>query len=286
MEISPDRFETSGNEDVSLMFSGNHMTSTPNDSYAIEGLSYIDKPTQLRVDATFKESSPMWIWLTWICNTITDLLYKIAQLAQVTHLRYKYKRKIRNRKIYKIVRYAFNKPAQIKFPKLSEDVLRVVAYIYAVDAGNYDVTSHWGLKVILIDDHGVVAPAPCRSYKSGCVSRSFLQAEVNAFRDVLDGAYAIQIHFGHELSHAVLIRLLTESRLLFYVIWKGIRTSEKRIIMNIYAVYRSYKLNDISNIGFVHTSNNLADRLAKSKTQAALQILSQLELNRFQVSNG
>ena len=83
-----ERFETSRNDDVSITFAGIHIEYSPDLIYTIDQLSYVDKLTQLREDATFKEFSSMRMRLAGISNTRLDLLYEISQLAQVTQIRY------------------------------------------------------------------------------------------------------------------------------------------------------------------------------------------------------
>ena len=78
IHVTLGRFETSGNEDTPPTFAGININSTPEDSYAIYPLSYIDRPTQLRMDSTFKEFSSMRMRLAWLCNTRPDPLYEIS----------------------------------------------------------------------------------------------------------------------------------------------------------------------------------------------------------------
>ena len=61
-----------------------------------------------------------------------------------------------------------------------------------------------------------------------------------------------------------------DSKSLFEIISKETRTSEKRIMHDIYAARQAYKEQEISNTDFVRSSYNLADGLSKPMLQAAL----------------
>ena len=70
-----------------------------------------------------------------------------------------------------------------------------------------------------------------KSYKSARVTRSVLSAEVIAFADWFDDAFALKSQLEHALGRAVPIHLLTDSKSFFDIISKWSRTSEKRIML-------------------------------------------------------
>ena len=72
------------------------------------------------------------------------------------------------------------------------------------------------------------------------------------------------------LRQPILVHILTDSKSVFENISKGSRTSEKRIMLDIYAARQAYKTLEISNKDFVRSSHSLADGLTKYKVQAAL----------------
>ena len=63
---------------------------------------------------------------------------------------------------------------------------------------------------------------------------------------------------------------MTDSKSLFDIISKGSRTSEKRVTLDIHTARQAYQSREISNIGFVRSSDNLADGLTKPKMQKAI----------------
>lgn len=66
------------------------------------------------------------------------------------------------------------------------------------------------------------------------------------------------------------MQLLTDSRTLFDVISKGTRTSEKRLMLDVASAREGFRRMEISDIGFIRSSHNLADGLIKSMKQAGL----------------
>ena len=66
------------------------------------------------------------------------------------------------------------------------------------------------------------------------------------------------------------MHLMTDSKSLFDIISKGSRTCEKLIMLDIHSARQAYRAFEISNIGFVSSSNNIADGLTKPKLQKEL----------------
>ena len=121
-----------------------------------------------------------------------------------------------------------------------------------------------------MDDTDNVIPISFKSYKSRRVTRSVLSAEVIAFADLFDDSFAIRSQIEHALGRPIAIHLLTDSKSLFDIISKGSRTSEKRIMLDIHATRAAYQAEEISNIGFVRSNDNIADGLTKPKMQYEL----------------
>ena len=90
------------------------------------------------------------------------------------------------------------------------------------------------------------------------MTRSILSAEVVAFVDLFDNSFAICDQIEQALGQPVPMHLLTDSKSLLDIISKGSRTSQKRIMLDIYATRQAYNSNEISNIGFVRSSYKLA----------------------------
>lgn len=82
-------------------------------------------------------------------------------------------------------------------------------------------------------------------------------------------AYALNLSVA--LNKHIPGQNFTDSKCLFYVITKGPRTSEKRMMKGILAAQEGICDELISDIGFVRSSKNIADSLAKPISQALLR---------------
>ena len=102
------------------------------------------------------------------------------------------------------------------------------------------------------------------------MTRSVLSAEVIAFADLFHQAFTLRSQLEHALTHPFPLHLMTDSTSLFDIIGKGSRTSEKRVTTDIHTARQAYQSREISNIGFVRSSDNLADGLTKPNMQKAI----------------
>ena len=84
--------------------------------------------------------------------------------------------------------------AHLKFPKLERKTIRIVGYSDAAHANNYDLTSQLGRIIFLMDDSSKCVQISFKSYKSRRVTRSVLSAEVVAFANLFDDAFALRSH--------------------------------------------------------------------------------------------
>ena len=73
----------------------------------------------------------------------------------------------------------------------------------------------------------------------------------------------------------------SDSKSLFDIISKGSRTSEKRVMVEIYATRQAHATKKISNIGFVPSEHNLAD--GKTRPKMHRSILDLLKTGKHEV---
>lgn len=232
---------------------------------------YLRKLEELPLDADFLEFRSMRMKLGWLANTRPNVLFEIATLAQVTLEHFDSNRKECLRRLNRAVRYAVNHRIALAIPKLESKSVRVVGFSDASFANNRDLSTQLGHIVLLVDRHGNSAPLIFKSYKSRRITRSAMAGEVIAFADMSDAAVTLSKELGRVLSRRISIQLLTDSKCLFDVISKGSRTSEKRLMLDIAAAREQFRNKDVSDIGLVRSSDNLADGLTKCMHQAALR---------------
>lgn len=209
--------------------------------------------------------------LAWLANTRPDCQFEISQLAQVTENRFEADRSSFIRRLNKATRYATENFVSLKIPKLDASTARVVGFADASFANNDDLSTQLGHICLLVDDSNRSVPIHFKSYKSKRIVRSAMAGEVIAFSDLFDVAATLSAELGDLLGRKIPVQLLTDSKSLFDVISKGSRTSEKRTMLDIAAAREGSRDKVISDIGFVRSSQNIADGLTKSMTQAALR---------------
>eukprot|EP00171_Calliarthron_tuberculosum_P016715 IDg16715t1 len=100
---------------------------------------------------------------------------------------------------------------------------------------------------------------------------SAMGGEFIAFSDLLDRASTLAAEIGTIYEKHIFVRLPTDSKSLFDVISKGLRTSEKQMMLFIAAARRNFLDKIIPDIGFVRSSANLSDGLKNFMSQAVIQ---------------
>ena len=232
---------------------------------------YLRKLEQLPLDSTFSEFRSMRMCLAWLANTRPDCLFEISQLAQVTQEIFGTSKREVIKRLNKAVKYAVEHRVSIKIPRLNKRYLRILGFSDASFANNADFSSQLGHICFLSDDTGSVVPINFKSYKSKRITRSVMAGEVIAFSDLFDIAATLSKELGAIMRKTIPVQLFTDNKSLFDVISKGSRTSEKRTMLDIAAAREGFRDRIISDIGFVRSSQNLADGLTKSMSQAKLR---------------
>lgn len=264
------RFDMGDDEHVPCTFSGFYL-DRKNGTLEQSQRSYLKKLESLPLQASFKEFRSMRMRLAWLANTRPDCQFEISQLAQVTENRFEADRSSFIRRLNKATRYATENFVSLKIPKLDASTARVVGFADASFANNDDLSTQLGHICLLVDDSNRSVPIHFKSYKSKRIVRSAMAGEVIAFSDLFDVAATLSAELGDLLGRKIPVQLLTDSKSLFDVISKGSRTSEKRTMLDIAAAREGSRDKVISDIGFVRSSQNIADGLTKSMTQAALR---------------
>lgn len=152
---------------------------------------------------------------------------------------------------------------------------------------NADLTSQLVYIVFIGDISGRVIPVHFKSYKARRVVRSAMEAELIAFRDMIDVSHTLteELRHLHPRSNEP-VKLYTDSKILFDVISKGSWTSEKQLMLDIPTAREGFSKFEISYIGFVRTSDSIADGLNKAMNQMALRSVLSSALLRPGSSNG
>lgn len=158
----------------------------------------------------------------WFASTQTEMLFDVSQLAEVTEGRYKSDAKTNVQRLNSSVRYAPKNVAYRHFPKLDMVSTRLIGYSDAAFANNHDSTSQLRRIILLTDKYNNAIPLAFKSYKSRRVTGLVLFAELIAFADLFDDAFALRSQIEEVTCRAVAMHLLTDSKSLFDIISKGL----------------------------------------------------------------
>ncbi len=239
-------------------FAGFQINVFEDGGFTVDQNHYLRHLEELPTCASLSDFRSMRMKLAWISNSRPDFLFEISQLAQVTESMFLEKPKEQLKHLNRVVRYAVSHPLEIRFPHLDPNTHRLVGFSDASFADNHDVTFQLGCIVLLMDDNGNATYLSLKSFKARRVARN-----------IFDSSLTLPSELQGLLSRKIPLHLLIDSECLFDVISKGSRTSEKRIMSDIAATRERYRRHDITNIGFVQSSRNIADGLTKVMNQAA-----------------
>lgn len=119
------------------------------------------------------------------------------------------------------------------------------------------------------DATGAVSPVLFKSCKALRVTRSVFMAELIAFCDMFDASFTLSEELRCFVPvFPIPVNLYTNSKTLFDI--RGSRTSEKRFMLDIACDREVFKKNEISHIGFIRSSDNIAGGITKPMTQQFL----------------
>lgn len=159
--------------------------------------------------------------------------------------------------------YATENLTVLKVSKLDAPSLKMVVFSGTTLSNNYYLSSKLGYIIFLGDRSDTVVPLIFRCYKARKITRSAMTGEVIAFSDMYDYSIALLQDLAKLMGVSIAFQLLTDSKSLFEVIWKGARTSEKCLMLDISAAPEGFRDKIISGIGIIRSSMNVADGLTK-----------------------
>ena len=130
--------------------------------------------------------------------------------------------------------------------------------------------SQIGYIILLVDAENKCHVLDFKSQNNKRVTRSILGAEVCAFAEAFDRAYLLKRDLEAILQQYIPLSMMTDSKSLFDVIIKCSDTTEKSLLIDLFAVREGYRRQDISNIGHIRSEFNPADSFTKLTSSAVL----------------
>jgi hypothetical protein len=107
-----------------------------------------------------------------------------------------------------------------------------------------------------------------------------MAAETLAFGDAFDAAFTLRHDMNLLVGRHVPLLLLTDSAGLFNSITRGKRTTEGRLMLDLYAAREAYKNRELDNIALIRSEHNVADAMKKvSGNEALLKVLKSHKVN-------
>lgn len=157
----------------------------------------------------------------------------------------------------------------LKFTKLDQSKLRLIAFSDASFANNADFSSQIGYVIILADDQHCNL-LQWSSTKCKRVTRSVLASELYAMINAFDAACVLKYTIDLITKQSVPLILCTDSLSLFECLVKLGTTKEKRLMIDVSSIREAYELREIAEIVWIKGPSNPADSMTKSNSNRAL----------------
>ena len=266
-----ERFEMADDESPPCTFTGFRLEIGESSSLSIDKHSYVKGILPLRLDARFSDFTSLRMKLAWLTHTRRDCSYEVSQMAQVTRERFDLEPSKVIKNCNRMVKHVRMHRLLIQVPKLDISSLRIVGFSDASFASNSDLTSQLGYVCFLSDATEAVTIIAFKSYKARRVTRSVIAAEVVSFSEMFDCCFTLAEDLRSIMQVKFIpVQLYTDSESQFDVIYKGTRTAEKRLMLDMAVAKEGFRKKEISDIGFVRSNDNVADGLTKTMHQKAL----------------
>lgn len=255
-----DRFDCKESQDLPFTYLGMEFARDKAGLRATM-LNYIERMPFLRKNTTFDEFASLRAMLLWVSHVRPDVAAFVSIIGSVTATTFlpDHVASI-NRKVQYLKSTA---SIGLVFPKLDVDSLRLVVYTDGSFANRDDKTSQIGFVTCLTDKTGRVVILSYRSCKSWRVCRSAMASETLAFVAGFDTGFTIRAQISEILQLDLPLLIYTDSKCLFDVMTTAKKTTEGRLMINIFAARQSYRRGEINNICLIRSNDNLADDLTK-----------------------
>lgn len=254
-------------ENQDTKFNGQHIMRHGN-IISVHQVSYCDRMPETKIERS-PESFMSHRGQAAYVSTCTrpDITCAINQLSQIkaTEATEEDFKKLDN-----IFKKAKNENLKLKYGNVDLQSAEIHVFTDASFANNKDLSSQLGYVILIVDETGNCSILSWSSTKCKRVTRSVLAAELYALAHGFDAGFAMCNTMRALLGRKVPIRVFTDSRTLFDSVTSVCNMSEKRLLIDIYALREAHKSGDLANIGWIRTKHNLADALTKDMSNSAL----------------
>jgi hypothetical protein len=231
--------------------------------------TYIERLAVLEENASFDHYRRLRAQLLWVCNARPDICAFVSMCSSVTSQTFSGKdvRAINDR-----VRYLRRTNAEVRlhFPRLDMQTLHMVVYTDASFGTREDKSSQGGYVVLLADRSKRCCFLGFHSSKIKRIVRSSMAAETLAFGAAFDAAFTLRQELSRLVGRHIPLVMLTDSAGLFDAITRDRRTTEARLMLDLYAARQAYKNKELENVALIRSEHNAADALTKVPGNDAL----------------
>lgn len=237
--------------------------------FAADMASYIARLEPLSEKASYAQFASFRAMMLWVVNIRPDIAAFVSMISSVTAETFEPELHC----IQMNERLSMLKNTNevgLSFPKLDADSIRLVTYTDGSFANRDDSSSQIGFVTCLMDKNGHIAILNYRSCKAWRVCRSAMASETLAFTEGFDSSFAIRSQLSLILGRHIPLVMLTDSKSLFDIMTTQKRTTEARLMIDVFVARQSYHRGEIDNIGLIRSEYNLADDLTKLSGNGAL----------------
>jgi hypothetical protein len=171
-----------------------------------------------------------------------------------------------------------NEARGMRFVKLDQDSLQLLAFTDASFANNKDLSSQIGYVLVLADAKGRANILHWSSIKCQRVTRSVLASELYGMTHGFDMGASVKSTIERILRISLPLILCTDSQSLYDCLVKLGTTQEKRLMIDVMCLRESYERREITEVKWIKGKTNPADSMTKAKPSSALKQL--IDMNR------
>lgn len=269
-KITEQRFDCKPKEYERFTFAGMQVEQIE-DGYVLHQERYTRGLKDLSTDCTFSEYRSRRQGLAWLTNRRPDICADVNLCTQVTEAKWE-RRHVKELNL--LIRYVKQAPRRgLTQGKLDIDTVKVKGFSDSSFANAEEKISQLGFIALLCDDVGRANIIHYASYNSKRVAKSTMGGEVFGFVDVFDYGYTLKHDLEHTLTRKIPLFMYTDSHSVFKVIIKNSMTTERHLMRDLEGKRQAYSARETSDIGWVRSADNPADRFIKQGECVALDKL-------------
>jgi hypothetical protein len=172
-----------------------------------------------------------------------------------------------------------NQTRTMRYVKLNQSTLQLVIFSDSFFANNRDLFSQIDYVICLADSINTTNILHWFSIKCKRITRSVLAIELFAMIHDFDVDSILKAILTKMFDNLILLILVIDSKFLYDCLVRLDIIVKKRLMMNVMTLKQSYERREITEIKWIHESNNLVDSMTKIKSFSALKTI--IDINRI-----